>query len=208
MTISGEVGRDDTGEGRARASQQALVNHAPADHGPAGFDPSRDETPAPFWLIMPEQNRAIRFSFDHGNYSISFRVFDAAEGWREGDAVGSWSLWDGCNDRDFADWENADWDIHGDLKWDGCINWETNPNCMAHGCSPNYSRDLHLIFNTIYAAGGWFYDFLGDEPPKMPDGVFHLRDSDENGEADETARLGPKGDSAAPQGDRPKGTAQ
>lgn len=165
------VNKQDDG---APPSGRALVNDAPSGHRPSGFDPSRDPTPAPFWLIMTEQNYAIRFSFDNGNYAMDFRVFAAAEGWHTGDTVGSWGLFDGNNDFAFEDWGNAFCEIDGAVKWDGCINWQTNPECMMHGCGPRHISTISAIFETVYAAGSAYYDYLGDEPPPMPKGVISI----------------------------------
>lgn len=28
----------------------------------------------------------------------------------------------------------VDWELAGELKWDGCMDFQTNPECMVHGC--------------------------------------------------------------------------
>jgi hypothetical protein len=165
--------------------------------GAPRFDPSRDPTPAPFWLVLTEQNYAIRFSFDNGNYAIDFRIFSACESSYGANETMSWGLFDGNSSHDFGEWERADWEIDGAVKWDGCINWQTNQTCMAHGCGPTYPDDLHAIFCAVYSAGGWFYDYLGDEPPKMPRGVINIRDSDGSASAARPGTgLDPEDDSA------------
>ena len=38
--------------------------------------------------------------------------------------------------------DEGDFDIGGYVKWDGCSNWSTNPDCMFHGCS---REDISVI---------------------------------------------------------------
>lgn len=41
---------------------------------------------------------------------------------------------------------DGDWVIQANVKWDGCINWETSPDCMYHFCGPEDSLRLHRAF--------------------------------------------------------------
>jgi hypothetical protein len=43
--------------------------------------------------------------------------------------------------------------ITGRLKWDGCMDWETNPICMYHFCSPKDVFDLAKMFDYLYSIG-------------------------------------------------------
>lgn len=124
---------------------------------------------APYWAILKAHNIAIRFSFE--SHAMNFHVFDAAEGWRAGETVGEWGLFDGQNDFTFEEWERAEVEIDGGLKWDGCINWQTNPECMMHGCGPGHARKIADIFATVYHIGKRHFDLLGDEAPPLPDDV-------------------------------------
>ena len=113
--------------------------------------------PVSKWVIVPNCN-AIHF-WREGNESwrpVYFRVFDACEA-------------KGPDDEDFA-WEllNNDWFIDGHVKWDGCINWQTNPECMAHGCSPSYAEEMAHIFQAIYHVAKRYVDMLGDVAPPLP----------------------------------------
>ncbi len=45
-------------------------------------------------------------------------------------------------------------DIRGSVKWDGCINWETNGNCMAHFCEVSNMDDLNESFKWVHAEAG------------------------------------------------------
>lgn len=121
------------------------------------------------WAVLTDHNVAIRFAvFDH---HVDFRVFDAAEGqscingkWTDPE----WGLFDGSSDFAFAEWEQAEWELSGYLKWDGCINWQTNPECMVHGCSPRHVDWINAVFGAVYAYGKRHFDLLGDEAPPMP----------------------------------------
>src|SRR6476469_10000179 len=44
-------------------------------------------------------------------------------------------------------------EISGFLKWDHCMNWNTNDNCMYHFCSMEDAHRLTKAFALVYAAG-------------------------------------------------------
>ena len=48
--------------------------------------------------------------------------------------------------------EELAYDFRGSLKWDGCINWETNKDCMAHACSLEQVSSVSDVFKSVYAA--------------------------------------------------------
>lgn len=52
----------------------------------------------------------IKASIHENGLSIEFRLYESGE-----------------DDPDT-------WDYGGALKWDGCLNWQTNPACLAHYC--------------------------------------------------------------------------
>ena len=60
------------------------------------------------------------------------------------------SLW--INPQD----ETDEPDITGSVKWDGCMNWQTNPNCMAHFCS---AEDI----DTLSRGFKWVREETGDK---------------------------------------------
>lgn len=41
-------------------------------------------------------------------------------------------------------------DVTGSVKWDGCINWQTDPGCMAHGCGPSHADTVAAMFREVY----------------------------------------------------------
>lgn len=131
----------------------------------------------PAWIILTEQMIAIRFSFDYGHKcTMAFRVFDACQAFPFGSDEGAWQLTD-CGETYALDkWQDAFCTIDGDLKWDGCINWQTNPECMMHGCGSNHVEQITAIFQTIYHVGKRHMDFLGDAVPAMPKGALELMD--------------------------------
>lgn len=47
--------------------------------------------------------------------------------------------------------------IRGSLKWDGCINWETDPDCMMHNCGMDSIRELTACFERLYAEAATDY---------------------------------------------------
>ena len=64
-------------------------------------------------------------------------------------------------------------ELSGFVKWDGCINWETDRSCMLHGCGPAPS-DVVAVFTAIYAASHSMLETPIFEPPSMPDGVINI----------------------------------
>lgn len=127
----------------------------------------------PVWLILPEHNYAIRFAPDA--YAIEFKVFAAAAS-KSADTDWSWGLFDGENAREFHEWQSAFWEIGGALKWDGCINWETNPECMVHGCSPGHADEITAIFRAVYTIGKRYFDLLDDPVAPLPDEAIEARE--------------------------------
>lgn len=51
------------------------------------------------------------------------------------------------------DYQEEDILITGFLKWDGCCNWQTNPDCMYHFCGSNDAVKLAKLFEYLYSAG-------------------------------------------------------
>ena len=124
--------------------------------------------PAPSWVILPEHDYAIRFSFDHGHASaMTFRVYASQ-------LIGTGIFIGEDYAQSLADWDDAFCVINGTLKWDGCINWQTNPVCMVHGCSPSHMDDLTAIFQTVYRIGKRHMDLLGDEVKPLPEGALEI----------------------------------
>lgn len=41
--------------------------------------------------------------------------------------------------------------ISGSVKWDGCINWQTNSECMAHACDAEELKKQLELVNVVYA---------------------------------------------------------
>lgn len=67
----------------------------------------------------------------------------------------NFSMWLGCDAVELArrrarDADEATPDITGFLKWDGCINWQTDPECMAHGCGPSSADVIGSAFREVY----------------------------------------------------------
>jgi len=63
------------------------------------------------------------------------------------------SISDYCDDEGEAS-------ITGHVKWDGCMDWQTNPNCMAHLCEPEAVPDLAWAFREAWRLCG---DAMGDK---------------------------------------------
>lgn len=45
-------------------------------------------------------------------------------------------------------------DITGSIKWDGCMNWQTNPDCMAHFCEKDDISSLSAAFLWVRLQAG------------------------------------------------------
>lgn len=116
------------------------------------------------WAVLTANDYGIRFERHEAH--INFRVFNVCQGENQ-----TYELLDCMETAPLADWETFDWELNGSIKWDGCINWETNPQCMMHGCSPRHAVDLTAIFETVYAYAKLHHDLLGDETAPMPEGV-------------------------------------
>ena len=46
-----------------------------------------------------------------------------------------------------------DTEATGALKWDGCINWETSPDCMYHFCEPGDLDRLQRALRRVWTLG-------------------------------------------------------
>lgn len=128
----------------------------------------------PFWIILTGAWKAVRFSFDAGHTStMNFRVYAVAQA-----RDGNWLIQggrDGCGDFDPLDmWAECFAQISGAIKWDGCINWETNPDVMMHGCGPHHVRELNEIFAAVFHVAKRFNDLLGDEAPELPEDAIEV----------------------------------
>lgn len=40
--------------------------------------------------------------------------------------------------------------VRGSSKWDGCMNWETDPECMYHFCSDYDADILAALFKEVW----------------------------------------------------------
>ena len=81
-----------------------------------------------------------------GGYNVDFKVFDAA--WCSDDNRPL--IMDNGAPYPLETWKDRFWVWGGYVKWDGCSNWQTNPDCMAHFCGPNQGEDLATIWQEIY----------------------------------------------------------
>jgi hypothetical protein len=185
--MENDVGRSPDGSG-SRATHEAAS---------AGVSTVPASIPNAAWIILTDRNFAIRFELH--DYRVDFRTFVAAltshcgnDGkWTQAD----WELFDGSESHTLAEWQSAFWEIEGHIKWDGCINWQTNPECMVHGCGPNEARGVGEIFEAAFAFAKRHFDLLGDEAPAMPQPFIEVIDAMRRRRRQEP---GPKGD-AQPQ---------
>lgn len=49
--------------------------------------------------------------------------------------------------------KDAEPDVTGSVKWDGCINWQAGVGCMAHGCGPHHADTIAAAFREVYRRG-------------------------------------------------------
>jgi len=51
-------------------------------------------------------------------------------------------------------------DAYGFLKYDGCMNWQTDPDCMAHFCDPEQAGNFMNAIKHVWTLGpnlkSWF----------------------------------------------------
>lgn len=96
---------------------------------------------------FPELMATIEMSL-RNTHVVSFTVYTVVG--FSGD-VPSWEIAgdDRCGwTEDFA---NAEWLIRGDLKWDGCVNYNMNQDeCMLHECDPSAFENQAKIWRKVY----------------------------------------------------------
>lgn len=82
-------------------------------------------------LSAPEGEHPIRWRLHENELSVEFEIFDseASFGATEADVI-----------------------VSGFLKWDHCMNWQTNPECMAHFCTLADAERLTRAFAALYEA--------------------------------------------------------
>ena len=51
-------------------------------------------------------------------------------------------------------------EFSGHVKWDGCMNWQTNNNCMAHFCAEDNLNSMIEAFRAAWVLGSYI---MGDE---------------------------------------------
>ena len=137
---------------------------------------SKVEVPGPSWAILPSCFKAIRFSFEREHTaSIAFRVYSVCSHTENaGDQSGRvWELMHMGAPTPLSEWAGAFCEIDGALKWDGCINWQTNPDCMMHGCGSHHVEELKEIFSAVYHIGQqrMQQQFYGQVPPLPADTI-------------------------------------
>lgn len=131
------------------------------------------ELPPPTWIVLPDQMMIVRCWFDTYRTSMNFRVWGACES-TSPEGVVTWELIDCGVIWQAEDWKDACWNFDGALKWDGCINWQTNPEIMMHGCGPQHVDQITAVFQTVYHVGKRHFDLLGDEVPALPANAIEL----------------------------------
>lgn len=57
--------------------------------------------------------------------------------------------------------------IEGAMKWDGCVNWETNPTLMMHFCTLDNLQDLVRKFRRVAEITASKFE-IGDIPTDWP----------------------------------------
>lgn len=128
------------------------------------------------FVILEPHSHGIGYEVE--DFTLRFRVFSVCQYWEPGYDVtkqGQWELIRFGETAPISAWKEAENDeISGWLKWDGCINWQTNSDCMAHGCGPGMIEALRDVFAVVYRIGKRHFDLLGDEVPPMPDGAIEI----------------------------------
>ena len=56
-----------------------------------------------------------------------------------------------CVDREYSGNDLAlEMEIEGHIKWDGCMNWQTDPKCMYHFCSDGDVDMLAMLLKKVW----------------------------------------------------------
>jgi hypothetical protein len=124
--------------------------------------------PKPKWIILKDHMVGVRLWFEY-SHAINFRSFNVVQ-----EARGDWYI---AADGDFhtlASYEDIDYEIEGSIKWDGCINWQTSPECMAHGCGPSYIDIVHAVFTAAYAEAAKHFGDMIKEAKPMPENALEI----------------------------------
>jgi hypothetical protein len=140
------------------------------DEGFKGFNMNN-----PLSLVPKDRGICVRCWYEQ-EHSMSFRVFDVIEWSSPKEGEPQFELGDGGSPLPFSEWGKADWEIDGYLKWDGCINWQTNPHVMYHGCSPEMIDQLKDIFSIVYAIGGRYLKDIGGPQVSLPEECVEIID--------------------------------
>lgn len=82
-----------------------------------------------------------------GEYSVKFWVFPTCQTTGENPET---LIHDDNETYPLDTWRDRFWEWRGTLKWDGCANWETNPECMMHFCEPSEAQAMADVWKTIY----------------------------------------------------------
>ena len=56
--------------------------------------------------------------------------------------------------------DHENYELRAFVKWDGCTNWETNEDCMAHGC---YRSCLTNAGEAMALCWDWAKEIMGDK---------------------------------------------
>lgn len=108
------------------------------------------------------------------SHRMEFFTYSACQAFAAGGDVFTWEIVD-CGETWALDrWEDAPYGIRGELKSNGCIDWETNPAMQMHGCVPSQHQSLITdLFQTIFHYGARELSLEG-EPLPLPAGVTEL----------------------------------
>lgn len=124
------------------------------------------------WVVLTLHDKAIRFtpvaSPDGILIGLEFEVHGVE------DAAGP-TLTDGIA---LSDWRESESEMHGRLKWDGCIDWRTTGEMMMHGCGPRHAVQICAVLEAVYHVGRRHMDLLDIAVPAMPEGAVEIIEGD------------------------------
>lgn len=94
-----------------------------------------------FYDLGHENIYGVKYTVHPNGYSVAFEA-RGVQGYDENGPIW-WK--DGASTLD-----DADVFVSGDVRWDGCTNYETDRDCMAHACSRESLVALGVLLGRIF----------------------------------------------------------
>ena len=120
---------------------------------------------------------------------LTFEVYEVIGTEADGNVL--WQRAGAANSCDFSKTglDDAEWYMRGDLKWDGCVNYNVNQEeCMLHVCGPGAFVAIAALWHELYRLAQSFmpHHSWAELQPLVPEHVDHEDDAPNNIKKEET----------------------